>query len=230
MSVTKRAVGRRPGNPETRESLVDAARVLFAEQGYDATSVRAVAGAAGVDAAMVNHYFGGKEGLFREVMALPVDPTAIASELLEGLTAENLPGRVSGLVVTVWEGPQTRPAMVTMLRRALSDPSQTSLLREFMTGGVLAPVAAHLAQAHPEDAAVRTALVASQMIGLMTARHIVRIPALTELNTTQLAALIESMIGQTLDGALPDALRPNPDDRRRPFAAPETPDTEGPHA
>ena len=65
--------GRRPGESGTRERIADAARVLFAEQGFDRTSVRAVAAKAGVDPALVHHYFGTKQRLFLEAVDFPID-------------------------------------------------------------------------------------------------------------------------------------------------------------
>ena len=61
-------------------ALLDAARAVFAERGYDGATVRAIAERAGVDAAMVNHWFGGKEGLFVAALDLPADPGAVLAE------------------------------------------------------------------------------------------------------------------------------------------------------
>src|ERR1700739_4233560 len=70
-------VGRRPGNADTRQEIVEAAARVFAEKGYDGTSLRAVARAAGVDPALVHHYFDGKADLFVTAMALPFDPREV---------------------------------------------------------------------------------------------------------------------------------------------------------
>src|SRR3979411_792922 len=67
--------GRRPAGQDTKTALVTAARELFGESGYDGATVRAIATRAGVDAAMVNHWFGSKEGLFvKAVLRLPLSP------------------------------------------------------------------------------------------------------------------------------------------------------------
>ncbi len=76
--------GRRPGDSGTRAAILDAARRAFAERGYDLASIRAVAEVAGVDPALVRHYFGSKEGLFVAAMELPVDPTELVRMLLAG--------------------------------------------------------------------------------------------------------------------------------------------------
>ena len=67
-----RRTGRRPGNPDTREAILTAAREAFAERGYDAASIRAIATRAGVDPALVHHYFGAKEQLFLAAMRIPL--------------------------------------------------------------------------------------------------------------------------------------------------------------
>src|SRR5262245_65117897 len=72
MSSTRtKRTGRRPGSNDSREQIAEAARSLFAELGYERTSFRRIASAAGVDPALVVHFYGSKEDLFRQVMALP---------------------------------------------------------------------------------------------------------------------------------------------------------------
>ena len=66
--------GRPPGERNTRDRVLAAARRVFTEKGYDAASLRQIARDAGVDAGMVRHYFADKAGLFRAAMELPIDP------------------------------------------------------------------------------------------------------------------------------------------------------------
>jgi AcrR family transcriptional regulator len=87
--------GRRPGNVSARDDIIRAARETFAEQGYDGTSLRAVARAARVDAALIHHYFEGKAGLFMAAMALPFDPRQVQLDAGEGSPTSALPGRPS---------------------------------------------------------------------------------------------------------------------------------------
>ncbi|URN08979.1 TetR/AcrR family transcriptional regulator [Actinomadura madurae] len=77
-----RGPGRRPGPTETREKILAEARDLFAEKGYDGASLRAIARAAGVDPALVHHFFGNKEGVFIEAMRFPVDPAVVLPQIL----------------------------------------------------------------------------------------------------------------------------------------------------
>jgi hypothetical protein len=53
---------------ETKEKIIGVARVLFANQGYEGTSVREIAKSANVNVASVNYYFSSKENLFQEII------------------------------------------------------------------------------------------------------------------------------------------------------------------
>ena len=75
--------GRRPGVSGTREAILDAARRAFAEQGYQHATIRGVADLAGVDPALVHHYFGTKQRLFVAAVQLPVNPVEHLMAVLE---------------------------------------------------------------------------------------------------------------------------------------------------
>ena len=194
MTTGKAKIGRPSGNSDTRARLIEAARTLFQERGYDATSVRAIAGAAGVDAAMINHYFGGKEGLFQEAMDLPVSPAKTFRAVLDGITPASIPARIAAHYVEVWEGADSGPAMIALLRRAISDPDQVQVLRSRMTEGLLLPIAEVLSSDHPDDAQLRVAVIVSQLFGMMVARHILRLPPLADLSVEQMRLVIEQVI------------------------------------
>ena len=102
--TVRRTPGRRPGGPDTRGEILDAARETFAAKGFEGTSLRAVARAAGVDAALVHHYFDGKESLFVEAMALPIDPRVVAERVLDG-PVDGIGDRIIGTFLAVWEAP-----------------------------------------------------------------------------------------------------------------------------
>src|SRR5262245_60233606 len=106
--------GRRPGGADTRAQLLDAARAEFAEKGFDGATVRAIADRAGVDPAMVNHWFGGKDALFTATLDIPVDPAVLIHEVLPG-DPERLAERIVGRFLLLWDdtgGGQ----MVTLVR------------------------------------------------------------------------------------------------------------------
>ncbi|MDN5758550.1 MAG: TetR/AcrR family transcriptional regulator, partial [Tomitella sp.] len=73
--------GRRPGSPDTRDAILRAARARFADVGFERASVRSIAKSAGVDSALVHHYFGTKKNLLAKAMAIPVDPETVLSQI-----------------------------------------------------------------------------------------------------------------------------------------------------
>src|SRR3954469_15074035 len=81
---TPQRSGRRPGDPQTRSAITASARRSFAQAGYDRATIRAIAAPAGVDPALVVHYFGSKEALFRDVMQLPPGAADRIAHLGEG--------------------------------------------------------------------------------------------------------------------------------------------------
>ena len=84
MAASRRS-GRRPGPSGTREAILAAARSQFAAQGYDRTSMRGIAAEAGVDQALVAHFFGAKQRLFVEVVRLPFEPSQVLPLMLLSL-------------------------------------------------------------------------------------------------------------------------------------------------
>ena len=69
--------GRPPGSSDTRDRILVSARELFARNGIDKTSIRAIASGAGVDSALVHHYFGTKQQLFAAAIHIPIDPMQV---------------------------------------------------------------------------------------------------------------------------------------------------------
>lgn len=93
---------RRPADPPTRESIVSAARALFLERGYRGTTLRAVAGAAGVDPALIAYHFGSKKSLSADVMQFQCADALAVDDVLGGDPA-TLPDRLIDAVTDLWE-------------------------------------------------------------------------------------------------------------------------------
>lgn len=162
--------GRRPGRSCTREAILAAARSSFAARGYDATTIRGVAGEAGVDPALVGHFFGAKDGLFAAAMDMPRPPAEALAEALEGEDAE-LGRRIVATFLSVWDGAQGSPLMA-LLRSATGSEGATSMLREFAEREVVGRIAQRIGG---PQARLRASLVASHMLGLGLARHVIGI-------------------------------------------------------
>ena len=174
---TERALklGRRPGNQDTRGAILGAARRAFADRGFAGVSVRAIAAEAGVDPALVHHYFDNKQQLFLATVELPADlPKLIADVAADGM--DGLGERLIRRVLGVWDS-DVQPGLVAAARTALTDPAIARSIREFLSLEVLGRVISG-AQLSPAEADRRSGLVASQMLGLIAGRYLLKLPEL----------------------------------------------------
>ncbi|GAA3556744.1 TetR family transcriptional regulator [Kribbella ginsengisoli] len=181
-----RAPGRRPGGPDTRGEILRAARESFAGKGFTSTSLRAVAREAGVDAALVHHYFDSKDALFVESMALPIDPRQVAAHVLDG-PREELGRRIITVFLGVWESAEGQQRMKAVLRSVVSSDDVARMMREGVTELIMQPVGQALGV---PDAPLRVSLVATQLIGLALTRYLI---GLEPLASTEMPELIDRM-------------------------------------
>jgi AcrR family transcriptional regulator len=190
--------GRRPGKSGTRTAIHEEARRLFAERGYDRTTLRAISEAAGVDAALVTHFFGSKQQLFLAVVELPFEPAEVVPAVLAGDRAE-IGARFARFVVGVLERPAGRGTLVGLVRAAASEPEAARLVRELISKRVLGPLAASLSGERPE---LRATLAGSQVVGLVMARYVVRVEPLASLDPEALAEVVAPTFQRYLVGTL----------------------------
>jgi AcrR family transcriptional regulator len=195
---TPRSPGRRPGSNRTREAILGSARRLFAELGYDRTTIRAVAAEAGVDAALVIHFFGSKQQLFLSVVELPFEPAEVLPRLLEGDRA-TVGDRFAGFLVSILDNPDARGRLTGMVRAAASEPEAARMLRELITERVLGPLAHALGV---EDSRLRATLVGSQVVGLVMARHVVGVEPLASVDRDALVRALAPTFQRYLTGSL----------------------------
>jgi AcrR family transcriptional regulator len=192
--------GRRKGSPDTREAILDAARAAFADRGFDGASIRAIASVAGVDPALVHHYFGAKEQLFLATVGAPVNPGELIPAILEGDRAQ-IGERLVRMFVSVWDDPSSGPKLVAIVRSALAHDWSARMLREFLTSQILRRVIAS-ADVPAAEAPIRSALVASQMIGLGLARFVLKIEPLASADVDTVVATIGPTVQRYLTGPL----------------------------
>lgn len=176
--------GRRPGESGTKEAILAAAKEVFGAKGYDATSLREIARAAGVDPALITHFFGSKEGLFEASLELPFDPGALVPVLLaDGV--DGLGERIVHTFLGVWD--QGNGPMLTLLRSAVSHEDSARRLRDLLTRVLLLPLAQGAGAVDPERAA---ALLASQVSGLALTRYVLKIEPVASMSADELAPLV----------------------------------------
>jgi AcrR family transcriptional regulator len=178
------AVGRRPGKVDTKGDIIEAARRVFAEKGYDRASLRAVAREAGVDPALVHHYFDGKASLFVAAMALPFDPRVVK----EGAgTGPRAGGPDVEAFLTMWDQAEgTGSDFASCAAAMAASPAVADAVREFVAErvwSVLIP--------NPEESQAVTArrrgLVSAQLMGVAFTRYILRAPPISTATPRQIA-------------------------------------------
>jgi AcrR family transcriptional regulator len=186
VSSRGRPSGRRPGESGTREAIHCAAARQFADAGFDRTSMRSVAAEAGVDPALVTHFFGSKQRLFVAVTQLPVDPEDVLRVLLDGDRA-TIGERLARFLVGVFESETGRRRITGMVRAAASEPDAAQMLRELISEQLFGPIAKHLGM---EDPLLRATFAGAQTVGLVMARYIVAIEPLASATPEQVVAAI----------------------------------------
>lgn len=183
MPTPKRRRGRpRAGQSDARDRILAAAIDEFGDLGYDGATVRGIAARAGVDSALVHHYFGTKADLFGESIGAPMRPDLALPEILAG-PREAVGERIVRYVLDAWEQPDVRRRGVVLFRTALGNRLTTPLLAGFLSRELLGRVARSLDR---PDADLRAALVASQMAGLLITRYVLRLPAMAEASVDEL--------------------------------------------
>jgi AcrR family transcriptional regulator len=176
--------GRRPAGEDTRGLITEAARSEFADKGYEGTSLRSVARVAGVDPALVHHYFDGKADLFAQSVVLTrVNPAVMVDRVLAG-PMDTVGERLVRTFLGVWDDPENQERLVALVRALLTNDDVTVLMREFVTREIVGRVTE---RTKVSEAPLRGALAASQIIGLATARYVVRLPAVVAANHDDLA-------------------------------------------
>ncbi|MBS9533085.1 TetR/AcrR family transcriptional regulator [Mycobacterium sp. M1] len=199
-----RRPGRPPGSSDTRRRILDCARELFARNGIAHTSVRAVAAAAGVDAALVHHYFGTKQQLFTAAIDVPIDPMAVVGALREVPISE-LGHRIPSILLPLWDS-ELGSGFIATLRSILAG-SEVNLFRTFIDDIITVEVGPRVDQP-PGSGTVRIQFVASQLVGVLTARYILKLEPFASLPAEQIAATIAPNLQHYLTGDLLDLSAP----------------------
>lgn len=211
---TPRSRGPRGGDSDTRGDILAAARTVFADRGYTAASLRGIAREAGVDPALLHHYFDGKVDLYWQAVMAPLasrgmarpDPPTILAGILAG-PREEVGRRWAAAFLRLWDA-QDGPEHFRALVHGLTTSEEgLRTIREFLMQEVFHPLVHALGVDHPD---LRAQLAATQLIGLGMGRYVGRLPELRDLPADALAVIVGDAIQHYLFDPLPPGLLPTP--------------------
>ncbi|ULE32547.1 TetR/AcrR family transcriptional regulator [Mycobacterium sp. IDR2000157661] len=199
-NAERKRPGRPPGTSDTRERILASARELFARKGIDRTSIRAIAADAGVDPALVHHYFGTKTQLFAAAIHIPIDPMQVIGPLQE-IPVEDIGRTLPSILLPLWES-ELGKGFIATLRSVLAG-NDVSLVRSFFQEIIAAQIGARVDDP-PGTGPVRVQFVASQLVGVVMVRYILELEPFKSLPVEQVAEIIAPNLQRYLTGDLPD--------------------------
>ncbi|MYR43491.1 TetR family transcriptional regulator [Streptomyces sp. SID5910] len=203
MSDEAHAATRRRGRPrrtesaDTRDRILTTAREEFSERGYEKTSVRGIAKAAGVDPALVHHYFGTKEQVFEAAVEVAFAPALEAPGAVADGPLDGVGERLTRFVLGVWENPATRAPLLAVFRSAVNNETAVTVFRRLIAAQLLRRVAAQL---NVPDAELRVELAAAQLVGCAMLRYVIKVEPLASADPEELVARLAPVVQGHLTG------------------------------
>ncbi|MFC7896171.1 TetR family transcriptional regulator [Streptomyces sp. NPDC057381] len=194
---------RRRGRPprtesaDTRARILTAAREEFSERGYEKTSVRGIGKAAGVDAALVHHYFGTKEQVFEAAIEVAFAPALQAPDAIGDGPLDDVGERLTRFIIGVWENPATRKPVLAIVRSAVNNETAAAVFRRLIAAQVMRRVAARLEW---PDAELRVELAAAQLVGCAMLRYVIKVEPLASADPEDLVARLAPVVQGHLTG------------------------------
>ncbi|MFF8031828.1 TetR family transcriptional regulator [Streptomyces sp. NPDC016626] len=194
---------RRRGRPPrtesagTRDRILGAAREEFSARGYEKTSVRGIAKSAGVDSALVHHYFGTKEQVFEAAVEGALAPAFAARDAVLDAPLEEVGERMTRMIIGLWENPVTRVPLLAIVRSAVNNETAAGVFRRLIAGQLLRRIAGRLG---PSDAELRAELAAAQLVGIAMIRYVIRVEPLASADAEQIIARVAPVVQGHLTG------------------------------
>ena len=198
-NADRRRPGRPPGSSDTRERILESARNLFARNGIDKTSIRAIAADADVDPALVHHYYGTKTQLFAAAIHIPIDPMQVIGPLQQ-IPVEEIGRTLPMLLLPLWDSEMGKGFIATL--RSILAGSDPSLVRSFLQEVITKEVGSRVDNP-PGSGPLRVQFVASQLVGVVMARYILELDPFKSLPVEQIAETIAPNLQRYLTGELP---------------------------
>jgi AcrR family transcriptional regulator len=185
--------GRRPGQNETREHILAAARNQFGARGYAGATIRGIAGEAGVNPALVHHFFGTKDQVFVAALNLPVDPSTVVSVIVDGPRSE-VGQRILGLFLRLWRDPVSRASFLALVRSVSTNEQAAAMLRQFIEQVMLAKISEAL-----DIPKLRLTALVSQVMGIALTRYILGVEPIASASEDELVALVAPVLQHYID-------------------------------
>ncbi|MEV7074963.1 TetR family transcriptional regulator [Streptomyces sp. NPDC093990] len=181
----------------TRDRILLAAREEFSERGYEKTSVRGIAKAAGVDSALVHHYFGTKEQVFEAAVEVAAAPALSAPDAVAEGPVEDVGERLTRFIFGVWENPATRMPLLAIVRSAVTNETAATVFRRLVASQLLRRIADQL---DLPDAELRAELAAAQLVGTAMLRYVIKAEPLASTDIEQIIARVAPVVQGHLTG------------------------------
>ncbi|MHC3449362.1 TetR/AcrR family transcriptional regulator [Streptomyces prasinus] len=194
---------RRRGRPpraesaDTRDRILDAAREEFSERGYDKTSVRGIAKSAGVDSALVHHYFGTKEQVFEAAVEVAFAPVLKGRQAVLDAPLEEVGERMTRMILGLWENPVTRAPLLAIVRSAVNNETAAGVFRRLVAGQLLRRIAGRL---DLPDAELRAELAAAQLVGIAMIRYVIKVEPLASADAERIVERVAPVVQGHLTG------------------------------
>jgi len=204
MAELRRRRGRPPQDEagKRKAAILDAAVAEFGDKGYDAATIRGIAERAGVDPALVHHYFASKADLFADSIHFPLRPQEAIPTILEG-DFDKLGERLVRFVLTLWDEPHTQKRAVMMMRAAMGSRFTTPLVMQFLLRELASKVQQRVQtvrEVSDDEARYRTGLVISQVFGLLASRYVLGVPGVADAPVDGLVTTVGATVQAYIDG------------------------------
>ncbi|WP_406373695.1 TetR family transcriptional regulator [Streptomyces sp. NBC_00647] len=177
--------------PATRDRILEAAREEFSERGYEKTSVRGIAKSAGVDSALVHHYFGTKEQVFEAAVEGAMAPALGAPDTIVEGPLDGVGERLTRFFLGVWENPTSRTPLLAIVRSAVNNDTAAAVFRRLVAAQLLRRVAARL---DVPDAELRVELAAAQLVGVAMLRYVIKVEPLASVDLERIVARVAPVV------------------------------------
>ena len=194
----RKRTGRRVGPTVSNQSILEIARGQFSRHGYEGTTMRTIASEAGVDTALIHHFFLTKEGLFEAAVGDALRPPDLVERVLDG-PRNGVGERTAHHLFAYWDEPATQDRLVAVLRSVTALEGAGAAVRGFLGAEVLHQLTSALGYTNPE---LRAALAGAHLIGLATMRYIFRFGPLAALSPAEVASGTSRTLQTYLTGAL----------------------------